>query len=126
MNEARLKMELHKVEREIKIHGESYTVKREKLDERNESTGTFEEIKDIKAIFHVVKSYMSKRVSDGTTTRTKGQPMLLMTYEGVSGIQNGDIVIINDQQYCIVDMNNIQEYNIVVDASLELVLNGNI
>ena len=33
-------------------------------------------------------------------------------------------VVINDNRYNIVDKNNIQEYNMVVDLSLELVQNG--
>lgn len=125
-NKTMKQIELKKVEREIKINGELYNVKREQLDEYKESTGNFEEVAQVKGIFHVVKSFISVKSSDATTVRGKGQPMLLTTYENAKNVQNGDIVLINDNMYKVLDKNNIQEYSIIVDISMELILNGNI
>ena len=50
--------------------------------------------------------------------------MLMVCMEDSEQIENGMFVIINNNRYNIVDKNNIQEYNMVVDLSLELVQDG--
>lgn len=125
MNEARLKMELHKVLREIKIHGTMYTFYRDKVDQYGESTKEEpEKVIDIDGLFHVSKGYITQNIQDGTKTHIKGQPMIMVAYEDVEEIQNGDFCVINGNTYKVVEKNNIQEYNIVSDVSLEMVING--
>lgn len=125
MNEARLKMELHKVLREIKIHGTTYTFYRDKVDQYGEPTKEEpEKVIDVDGLFHVSKGYITQNIQDGTKTHTKGQPMIMVVYEDVEEIQNGDFCVINGNTYKVVEKNNIQEYNIVSDVSLEMVING--
>ena len=125
MNEARMKMELHKVLREIQIHGTEYTFLRKSVDGYGEPTK--EEPKQVakaQGLFHVSKGYITQNIQDGTKTHSKGQPMLMVAYENTVEIQMDDFVVINGNTYKVVEKNNIQEYNIVTDISLELVLNG--
>lgn len=124
MNETRLKMELHKVQREIRIHGTKYNVYRKRLDEYGEDTGQFDIISVVDGLFHATKGYAIENVSEGTRVHSKGQPMLLCLYDGTEDIQNGDFLEINKNKYKIVEKNNIQEYGIVTDISLELILDG--
>ena len=80
-----------------------------------------------KAIRNNLVAFITKLqvvLSDGTKVRAKSQPMLMICMEGSEQIENGMFVMINDNRYNIVDKNNIQEYNMVVDLSLELVQNG--
>ena len=105
MNEARMKMELHKVLREIQMHGTEYTFFRKKVDKYGEPTKEEpEQIANVKGLFHVSKGYI--------------------THENIGEIKTEDFFVINGNKYKVVEKNNIQEYNIVTDISLELVLDG--
>lgn len=123
MNEAIMKMELHKVLREIQIHGTEYTFFRKKVDKYGEPTKEEpEQIVKAQGLFHVSKGYVTQNIQDGTKTHSKGQPMLMVAYENVGEIKTDDFFITNGNRYKVVEKNNIQEYNIVTDISLELVL----
>lgn len=125
MNEARMKMELHKVLREIQIHGTEYTFFRKKVDNYGEPTKEEpEQVANVKGLFHVSKGYITQNIQDGTKTHSKGQPMLMVAHENVGEIKTEDFFVINGNKYKVVEKNNIQEYNIVTDISLELVLDG--
>ena len=106
------------------MHGEEYTVYKQKTDKYGETTSDIEEIQKVSGLFHITKGYTTQTISDGTKVRAKSQPMLMICMEGSEQIENGMFVIINDNRYNIVDKNNIQEYNMVVDLSLELVQDG--
>lgn len=125
MNETMLRMELYKVQREIGIHGTKYDVYRNRLDEYEEEIeGEKELISSVNGLFHLEKGYVTESVQDGTRVHGKGQPKLLILYSESKKIENGDYLIVNENLYKIVDKNNIQEYNVITDLSLELVLNG--
>lgn len=125
MNEARLRMELHKVLREIWIHGTEYTFFRKKVDKYGEPTKEEpEQTGNVQGLFHVSKGYITQNIQDGTKTHSKGQPMLMVAYENTGEIKTDDFFVINGNRYKVVEKNNIQEYNIVTDISLELVLDG--
>lgn len=125
MNEARMKMELHKVLREIQIHGTEYTFFRKKVDNYGEPTKEEpEQVANVKGLFHVSKGYITQNIQDGTKTHSKGQPMLMVAHENVGEIKTEDFFVINGNKYKVVEKNNIQEYSIVTDISLELVLDG--
>lgn len=125
MKKGVLSIELHSVKREIKIHGNKYTFYRDNLDSYGENADGKNIVANVNGLFHVSKGYISKNVSDGAVTHSKGQPMLLITYEDSKDIKSDDYVIIGENKYKVIEKNNIQQYNIVVDVSLELVLNGN-
>lgn len=110
------------VEREIARHGSTYTVKRNKVDKYGEPTQEVEEVTTLRGLFHISKGFITKNTSDGSQTKTKGQPMILALWEECETIQNGDFVVINGNTYKITDKNNIEEYNIIADISLEVVL----
>lgn len=124
MRSGKLFIELYKVKREIQMHGEEYTVYKQKTDKYGEITSDIEEIQKVSGLFHITKGYTAQTVSDGTKVRAKSQPMLMVCMEGSEQIENGMFVMINDNRYNIVDKNNIQEYNMVVDLSLELIQDG--
>ena len=125
MNEARLRMELHKVLREIQIHGTEYTFFRKKVDKYGEPTKEEpEQTGNVQGLFHVSKGYITQNIQDGTKTHSKGQPMLMVAHENTGEIKTDDFFVINGNRYKVVEKNNIQEYNIVTDISLGLVLDG--
>lgn len=125
MRETLLKNELHKVEREILIHGLTYNIIRTETDKYGEPIED-KTITNISGLFHISKGYVTKNISDGTRTHSKGQPKLLVIYEDAKQLLIGDIVMINNKKYKIIELNNLQEMNIITDISLEVTLNGNI
>lgn len=123
MNENLLKLELHKVKREINIHGVKCVFSRTVKDEYGEDTKEKEEIAVIKGIFHIVKTYVRNVSGESATVRSKGEPMFLVSYEEQKDIEQGDFFVLNDKTYRVTGRNNIQEYSIITDLSLEVVLN---
>lgn len=121
-----LQCEQQKVKREIERHGNFYTCFRTKTDKYGEPLEESEKVAEFKGLYHAEKSYSTRTVNDGTNTRTKGQPMLLCLFEDAEKINNGDYFIINGKKFIVSDKNNMFESNILVNLSLELVLNGNI
>ena len=120
-----MKMELHKVLRDIQIHGTECTFFRKKVDNYGEPKKEEpEQIANVKGLFHVSKGYITQNIQDGTKTHSKGQPMLMVAHENIGEIKTEDFFVINKNKYKVVEKNNIQEYNIVTDISLELVLDG--
>lgn len=124
MRSGKLFTELHKVKREIQIYGDEYTVYKQKTDSYGETTSDIEEIQKVSGLFHITKGYTAQTISDGTRIKAKAQQMLMVCMEDSKQIENGMFIVVNNNRYNIVDKNNIQEYNIVVDLSLELVQNG--
>ena len=125
MLERILKMELHKVEREIKTHGMEYEFKRKVLDKYKEDTVESKTIKNVIGLFHTTKGYISVNTTDDSKVQTKGQPKMMIVFDDSKEIKKGDFVLINNKTYVVLEKNNVQEMNIVIDISLELVLNGN-
>lgn len=119
-------IELYKVQREIKMHGSDFTVKRNKIDEYKEPTGEKETITTFRGLFHITKTFQTRNISDGTVTRTKGQPMVLVDYSDVGEIHNGDTIEYNGLEYTVADVNNVEQMNIIADISMELIIDGNI
>lgn len=118
-------IELYKVQREIKMHGSDFTVKRDKINEYKEPTGERETITTFRGLFHITKTFQTRNIEDGTVTRTKGQPMVLVDYKNTTSIKNGDILEYNGLEYTVADVNNIEQMNIIADISMELIINGN-
>ena len=117
-----LQGELHKITREINQYGENYVFWRDDVDKYGEPTGTTRNIADVKGIFHTERSYVSKNASDATTTHATGTPMILARYDDAKGIKPADWLTINGKTFKVVDVNNIMEYNIVVNISLDEVV----
>ncbi len=119
-------IELYKVQREIKMHGSDFAVKRNKIDEYKEPTGEQETITTFRGLFHISKTFQTRTVKDGTVTRTKGQPMVLADYSDVGEMRNGDVIEYNGLEYTVADVNNVEQMNIIADISMELIIDGNI
>lgn len=125
MRSGRLFSEWWKIKREIETNGDEYKIFREQYNEDLEPTGEVEEVKTIKGILHISGSYVSRETNEGTETRTKRSPMLMCLWEDSKGIKNRDFVIINNQRFNVINKRNVNEFDLVCDMSMEVVLNGN-
>ena len=117
-----LSFELHKVEREIKMHGDTFEIHRDILDDYGEVTGNSEKVCETRGLFHISKGFVSRSTTDGTTTHAVGSPMLLCLFDETEQMQSGDWLKVNVARYNITDLTNVGEQNIVGDMSLERVI----
>lgn len=114
----------NKVNRLILINGQTFTFRRQKLNEFNEPIkDDFEEIK-VRGVFHEVSGYVTKNATEDSVTRSKPQPMVLCTVEESKKIKKNDVMAFKGKEYEVVDFSNHNEYDICVDVSLEVVQNG--
>lgn len=116
-------MELCKVSREIQRNGDRADVYEVILDEDGEYQKK-NKTDNVSVLFHITKGFVSQSIGDATISRSKGQPAFLMTFSEAEKIEVGNIVLYNGKYYRVVEKNNIQEYNIVVDVSLEVFDDG--
>lgn len=117
-----LQGELHKVTREIKCHGDNYVFWRDEVDKYGEPTGNVRNIADVKGLFHTQRTYVSKNASDATTTHATGSPMILARYDDAKNLKANDWLTINGKTFKVIDVNDIMEYNILVNISLDEVV----
>lgn len=113
---------------EVKRVGVVADFYKQKLDERNESTGEYEKKESICGIFHQVKSHQQKTVSNIITYSTRPQPSFMCVDDEYKKlfVEMNDLLRINGKDYRIVAVNNIQEMNVVYDFSLEVVNDGSV
>lgn len=122
-----IKQELFKTEREIKTNGFVYLVCQDKVDEYNQPTGEVESIKTIKALYHTSNAYKKRSTADSTTTYSEKQPMLLTTYEEIKDLLDKQnlFIVVDNTRYNLIAFENVQDYNIIYDISLEVVIDEN-
>lgn len=117
----RLKRELYKVVREIETHGDSYTIYKKQTNDYGEDVSVPEKLGTLQGLFHIEKGHMTRNISDGTNTRTKGNPYLLCKYDNVKKISvtSGCYTKINDKKYYFSDINNVEEFCILCNIAME-------
>ena len=121
------KFEAYKIKRELKRSGVTYEFKRPKKNDFDEPTKELDSIGKVVGLYHEQNSYVQIATGNNqqntTQIRTKKMPMILCLYEDVAPLklQVGDRVKINSNTFRIVNVANIQEWNIIADISLEVV-----
>lgn len=120
------KFEAYKIERELKRSGIDYEFKRFSLNEFSEPDNDSATVGIIKGLYHEQNSNIQITTGDTTQVRTKKIPMILCLYDDTASLalQVGDFLKINERQFKVTGVTNIQEWNIISDISLEVVDNG--
>jgi hypothetical protein len=92
--------------------------------------------RSLRGIFHEINYYVRLNTGGtalGDTTQVRQtpgrpikQPMILCWYESVAeaNLQAGDYTIINGKRFNVTGVQNVQEWNIIADISLEVVDDG--
>jgi len=124
IDDKRLERELKKVQREIKINGDTFDVSRETFDEYGEPTDVTKFFY-IQGLFHYSTGYMKRTTQDGTDTHQKKQPMLMVDYIALQlseiPIEIGDKI---NTRYKVISIDDIGGYGIVADITLEYINDG--
>lgn len=110
----------NKVDRQIKINGQEFEFTRYEEDEFHQVSDEPSAIATLEGIFHTSNSYISQNTADGSKTFAKPTPMILTLYEQGNMIKTNDMVIIEGNNYKVIKTNNINDFNVAIDISLEL------
>ena len=113
--------EANKIARLIKVQGASYVFKRDILNEIKEPTG---ETLDtcINGVFHEQIQHITVTGTDAATVRQKMSSYVLALYADAKDIQQGDYVYVDGRKYLVNGINNISNWDVAVDISLEEVV----
>lgn len=112
---------INQVRRLIKTAGKPIEFQRPVLNEFNEPSGETESF-ELMGVFHETASHVSRSSTEGTTSRTKPAPMILVMTEDADQVHIKDIVHVNDNLYFVSEVKNIAEGDFACDISLEEVL----
>lgn len=115
----------NKIKRFIKRYGKEFTFKHFVTDKYGEIKEDEEptEIK-ITGVFHEVNSYITENVQDGTISKRKPQPMILVLATENFEVTHGDVVTYCNTDYEVVETLNVNDLGVAFDISLQVVDDG--
>lgn len=119
-----LSFQRNKVNRLIRQFGANFDVKRKAKNEYGEPIEGGEETFAIVGVFHETSAFVSKTATDGSTTRSKPQPMILCSLEDGKKLKRNDEINFKDKIYKVVEIKKPCEYDVCFDVSLEVVQDG--
>lgn len=120
------KFEVYKIKRELKRSGRDYEFTRPKANDFGEPSDEEEVIGILRGLYHERSEHIMVSMSDTTQVRTKKVPSILCLYEDATplALVIGDRVKLNGKVMKVTGVVDIQEWNLIVDVSLEVVDNG--
>lgn len=120
------KFEVYKVKRELKRSGYDYEFNRRTVNNFGEPSGEYELVGTLRGLYHERNEHIMVSMSDTTQVRTKKVPSILALYEDTAplALVIGDTVIVNNKTMKVTGIVDIQEWNMIVDISLEVVGDG--
>lgn len=110
----------NKIDRQIKLNGQGFEFKRYEEDEFHQISDEPTLSIELDGIFHTSNSYINQNTADGGKTFSKQQPMILTLYESGRDIKTNDMVIIEGKRYKVIRTNDINDFGVAIDISLEL------
>jgi hypothetical protein len=117
------KIEAYKLKRMIELHGQEVEVHSPaQHNEFNEPIYSLQEALTIKGIYHEVQGFVVATGDTGATVKTKPDAMFLCPYEEGISLTSEDRVTLGGNTYKVVNSRDIENYHLVCDLSLELVL----
>lgn len=121
-----LAFERRKLEKELQRNGKTFVFLRKKENQYGEPVNDEIVVTKILGLFHEQSVVSQLNTVEGMQYRTKKTPMILCLYsKEIEKIKLGDYVLFNGKKFNFVSTENINEWNLIVDISLELVDNGN-
>jgi len=126
------KFEAYKLQRELARSGKEYCFTRAGRNAAGEPDWkTKTEVGSLKGVYHEINYFVKTETSEAATVRgTRGrpmkQPMILCLLESVKecGLLFGDVTVINGKMFRVTGVQDIQEWNLIADISLEVIDDG--
>ena len=110
----------NRVSRIVKFRGKHYTFTRVEKDKYHKETGNSSSI-ELDGVFHEGVVYKSQSGSDAGMISAKPTPMIMCLWDVGKVIQEGDKVVINEKNYHVTEIEDIQNYSVACEISLEVV-----
>lgn len=117
-----IEFERHKVLIFLKRYGKQFCFYRQGKNEYGEPTGNKEEI-SVLGVFHEGAIYVSQNTNDGTKSRSKPQPQILILSDDNCKIKNGDNLQYGNNLYEVTELQDFNKLGIAFDISLEVIDN---
>ena len=115
------KFEAWKVRREILKSGVDFDFKRQGKNKYKEPEGDLVDAVKIKGLYHEENSYIEEQSDGVNTIRTKKVPKILVVYDDTSTqLKRKDEVEYNGKLYQVTGITDIQNWNVILDVSLEV------
>ena len=117
------KFELYKIKREIKRSGATVEFLRPGQNEYGEKDeSSLVSLYVSKGLYHELNSHISVTTGETTQYRSKKIPAIMLPFSEINpiGLRTGDIAKINNKEFRITKVENIQEWNIICDINLEV------
>lgn len=115
--------ERYKVQRLIQTQGQVFSFQEATLNEFNEPVPTGRTV-PLPGVYHETQGYVSLKSDDGGTVKTKPDSQILCLWESAQELKTGMLVKIQNKDYHLVDIRDIENFGVVCDLSLELILHG--
>lgn len=116
---------LHRLSQQIAWQGKRYTFYRRQVNEFNEQSTEPAKLSDIKGLFHNGSSnHVVVNTTDNGQVIEKNTPYIMTTWGQGKMLQLNDEVTINEKTYRVTAVANINEYSLIAEVSLEVILDG--
>lgn len=113
----------NKIDRQIKLNGQTFVFKRYDEDEYHQVSEDLLFEYSFDGIFHTSNSYIQQNTEAGAKTFSKPQPMILTLYEFGKDVKTNDEVEINNNKYRVNTINDVNNFGVAIEISLELIGN---
>jgi hypothetical protein len=100
--------------------GKVFIFNRYEVNQFGKTTDVVKDTHDILGVFHQSTMYIKKNTSTGAETKGKPQPMIITLKEQADNLMEKDIVIINNKKYIVVSLEDVGNFGVVTDISLEV------
>lgn len=110
----------NKIKRQINTNGQTFNFKRYVIDQYHQVSDEIESEFSIKGLFHTTNSFIKQEAKDATKFTSKPQPMILCLSEDGNNVKINDEVMIRNDIYVVTNINDVNDFGIVYDISLEL------
>lgn len=116
----------NKVKRQIEWNGREATFIHYKQNQYHETTDEVEWKKTIKGVFHEGGGYggmlnFELYERDGSRMASRMKPMFLCALDDATEITMGDIMLLNNHKYKVIEKSNVSELNVAYEISFELI-----
>lgn len=111
----------NKVSRQVNMNGSSFSFTKVYVDEFNQ-VQISEESVEVRGLFHQTTSFIKEETGTGSRVKKKPSPMILMLSEEASKLEEDFQVVISGKTYKVVDKMDVNNFGVVFDVSLEVVV----
>lgn len=119
-----INFQINKVNRLIRLYGQNFIFKRQKLNEYNEPIKDDEEQIEVFGVYHETNSIITQTSSEAAVLRSKVQPLIMCMNDEAEKIKKNDLLEIKGTKYKVVDKIDLNKMGICVDVSLEVIQDG--